>query len=216
MRQQGFTITELLIAVSVSGIASILIVSAFVFTYGSVIAEQARTSMVRESQLFLRRLSDDIRVGSEIRSTNQLTDPFGPTGGWVTSDPANILIITEPATDADNNLIFDDQTGYPYQHEVIYFSDNGNMYRRRIANINATGSVQSSTCPIGTADCSPDIELVGNVENMQFSFYDIDNAVTTVPEEARSVDVTINLRQTLYGNQITSSNTIRATLRNEN
>lgn len=215
-KQKGFTIVELLVAVAMAGLASVLIVTAFVFTYGSVIVEQVRTNMVQQSQLFLRRMSDDVRVANEVRATNLLTDVNEPVGGWVTSDPANILIVTQPVTDADNNLIYDDTTGLPYQNEVVYFGGNNTMYRRTIANTVAIGNDQSTTCPSGTIGCPPDIELVNNLDNMLFEFYDVDDNVTVDPALARSIQITINLRKNLYGNEITTTNTTRVTLRNEN
>lgn len=214
-REQGFTITELLIAVAVSAIASLLIVSAFIFIYGSIIREQTRTAMIQQSQLFLRRMVEDIRVASEIRTTNTISDTYQPSG-WTTSDPANILITTQPATDSDNNLIYDPVTGYPYYHEIVYFGLNGSMYRRTLRNSNALASVQQTTCPSGTSGCLSDIDLVGNLENMLFEFYDTNNAVTAVPEEARSVRITINLKKSIYGQDIRTTNTTRVTLRNEN
>lgn len=218
MSHKGFTIAELLVAVAIASIASLLMISAFVFTYGDVIAEQTKTQMVQQSQLFLRRMTDDLRVASEIRTNNTITDAHR-TGGWTTSDPANILITTQPATDSSNDLIFDSSTGYPYVHEVIYHGEGAKaetMYRRLLTNTAAPGHVQVTTCPTGTPGCPPETELVGNLDNMLFEFYDIDDNVTTIPEEARSIQITINLSKRIYGRDITTSNSTRVTLRNEN
>lgn len=213
--QKGFTITELLVAVAVGSIASILIVTAFVYTYGDVLTEQAKTQMIQQSQLFLSRMSGDIRVASEIRSVNQIADAY-VAGGWTTSDPANILITTQPATDADGDLIFDSSTGYPYQHEVIYHGSGGEkMFRRLLTNSGATGHAQITTCPSGNP-CRPDTELVEYLDNMLFEFYDVDDNITTVPEDARSIQVTVNLRRIVYGEEVTATNATRITLRNEN
>jgi prepilin-type N-terminal cleavage/methylation domain-containing protein len=214
--QDGFTIVELLIAVSVAAIASILMVSALVFMYGSLLREQTRSSMVLESQVFLRRMVDDIRVSNQILSTNALPDTYAPAGGWVTSDPANTLIMTQPATDSSRDFIFDDTTGYPYQNEIVYFGENNIMHRRSLANSSATGNAALTTCPVGTTGCSPDTQLTSYLQNMFFRFYDINDTLTTVPEEARSVELTVNLTRTVYGQQIDVSNKTRVTLRNEN
>lgn len=212
--KNGFTLVELLIAISVAAIASVLISVAFVNTYGSIMIEQTRTSMVRDSQLFLRRMVEDIRISNNILDTNTITDGYN-SGGWVTSDPANIIIATLPATDSSNNFIYDDITGLPYYHEVIYFGSSGTMYRRLLANPAATTSNQTSTCPAPNSGCSRDIKLVDNLENMLFKFYDINDAITTTPEDARSVEISINLRKKVYGKDIRTSNTSRITLRNE-
>lgn len=212
--QGGFTITELLIAVALGAMATMLITVAYVNTYGSAIAAQVRAQMTQEGQLFLRRMTEDIRVANSVRVTNVLTDPSNATG-WVTSDPANILIITQPATDASSSLIIDANTALPYQHEIVYFGQNDVMFRRVIANPDATDTVQLTTCPAGTIDCPRDTELVNNLDNMQFTFYDVDNQVVTDAALARSIEVSINLSKKVYGQTVVAQNTTRVTLRNE-
>ncbi len=213
--QAGFTITELMVAVALSAMASILIVTAFVYTYGNVLVEQAEASMVRQSQLFLRRMVEDIRLSNNIKTSNSISDTYNPSG-WVTSDPANILVATVPATDTNGDFVYDTTTGEPYYHEVVYFSQDDVMYRRLLANPLATTSVQNSTCPAPNTGCQRDIELVDNVENMLFEFHNVNDDITSVPEDARSVQITINLSKQIYGNNVTTSNTTRITLRNEN
>lgn len=214
--QYGFTITELLIAISIASIASVLILYAFVYMYGGLVREQTRAQMVLESQLFLKRMVEDSRVANQILSTNSLADSYEPGGGWVTSDPANIMVITQPVTDSSNEFIYDNSTGYPFQNEIVYFSSGDTMYRRTLANSSAIGNKNVTTCPSGTVACSPDIKLTERLQNMLFVFYDIDDVVTTIPEEARSVAITVNLTQRIYGQDINVSNTTRVTLRNEN
>lgn len=213
--QNGFTITELLIAVVVAGILSVLMISVFIYSYGSLVVEQTRSSMILESQLFLRKMTEDIRVANEVLATNTITDDNGPGGGWVTSDPANILIMTQPAVDTAGDFIYDDATGYPYQNEIVYFGDGSEMFRRTLKNTLATDNVAITTCPSGTPSCPPDIELSENLKNMTFEFYDIDDNLTTVIADARSVALTVNLEKSVYGNVVDIQNSTRMTLRNE-
>lgn len=215
-QEGGFTIVELLVAVAVASIASVLIMYAFVFMYGGLLKQQARSQMVLESQLFLKRMVDDIRVANQILSTNTLSDSYEPTGGWITSDPANIIVLTQPATDSSNNFIFDDSTGYPYQNEIVYFSEDTTMYRRLLANGIPINNDAATTCPQFTPGCARDVELTSRLQNMLFVFYDINDNLTVVPEEARSVEITVNLIDRIYGEEIAISNKTRVTLRNEN
>ncbi len=214
--EKGFTIIELLIAVSVASMASILIMYTFVFMYGSLLREQTRANMVLETQVFLKKIVEDVRVANQILTTNSLTDLYQPTGGWVTSDPANIMVLTQPVVDSDKNFIYDLDTGYPYQNEIVYFGNSNDMYRRTIANSGASGNATTSTCPAGTTSCLPDIRLTSRLQSLFFVFYDTNDTVTTVPEDARSVEFTITLRQRIYGNDVIVSNKTRVTLRNEN
>ena len=214
--QQGYTIAELLIAISVASIASILIMYSFVYMYGGLLREQTRAQMVLESQLFLKRMVEDTSVANQILTTNSLPDLYDPVSGWITSDPANILVLTQPVTNSSNDFVFDIATGYPYQNEIIYHSNGDTMYRRTLANSSASGNKNVTTCPPNTFGCSPDIQLTDRLQNMLFVFYDINDVITIVPEDARSVKLTVNLTQRIYGQDINVSNTTRVTLRNEN
>lgn len=214
--QSGFTITELMVSVAIAAIASMLMVTAFVYTYGSVVVEQTRASMTRDSQVFLRRVVEDIRLSNQILETNTITDANSPSGGWVTNNPADILIATSPATNSERELIFDPITGYPYQHEVVYFSNDGKMYRRFLRNNLALDSTQNTTCPAGTTGCPSDAELVGNVASLLFEFFDINDDPTVVASEARSVKISVSLQKKVYGQDIETTNSTRITLRNDN
>ena len=213
--QSGFTITELLVAIAVGSVLSVLMISIFIYGYGGLLIEQTRANMVLDSQLFLRRMTEDIRVANQILPTNTIADSNN-ISGWVTSDPANILILTQPAVDSGDNFITDTNTGYPYQNEIVYFGDGENIYRRTLENTSATGNIASTTCPAGTIGCSPDIKLSEYLKNMTFTFYDINNTVTTLIPDARSVSLTINLEKNIFGRNILVQNTTRMTLRNEN
>ncbi len=213
-QEYGFTIIELLIAVAVASLASILIMYTFVFMYGSLLREQTRATMVLESQVFLKKIVEDVRVANEILTTNTLTDAYR-SGGWVTSDPANILVLTQPVVDSSKNFIYDDATGYPYQNEIIYFGNGEDMYRRTLANGSAVGNSSTTTCP-SVSTCPPDIRLTDRLQSMFFVFYDTNDVVTTVPEDARSVELTVVLKQRIYGQDIIINNKTRVTLRNEN
>lgn len=210
----GFTIIELLISIGLAGIISVLMLTVFIYGYGGLLIQQTRANMVLESQLFLRRMTDDIRVANQVLAANTISDSNG--GPWVTSDPANILILTQPAIDGDKNFIYDTGTGYPYQNEIIYFGSTNAMYRRTLANTLATGNTAQTTCPEGVAGCSLDVKLTDNLKNMNFVFYDIDNIVTTTIANARAVELTVNLEKKIYGRVISAQNTTRMTLRNEN
>lgn len=214
--QNGFTIPELLVAISIGAILSVMMLAVFIYGYGGLLVEQTRASMVLESQLFLRRMTEDIRVANQVLSTNSISDANGPSGGWVTNDPANILIMTQPATDVDDEFIYDTNTGYPYQNEIVYFGSGTEMFRRTLSNGAATGNSALTTCPASVSGCPLDVELTDNLRNMTFVFHDINDAVTTTIADARAVQLTVNLEKRVFGRTISVQNTTRMTLRNEN
>lgn len=214
--QSGFTITELLIAISIGAMLSVLMMAVFIYGYGGLIVEQTRASMVLESQLFLKRMTEDIRLANQILPATTLADANGPNGGWITNDPANILIMTQPVTDNNNSFIYDSVSGYPYQNEIVYFSDGSNMYRRTLRNDAATGNSTLTTCPAGVSGCPRDVVLSEYLRNMTFVFRDVNDVVTTTAANARAVELTVNLERRVYGRTIAIQNSTRMTLRNEN
>jgi prepilin-type N-terminal cleavage/methylation domain-containing protein len=215
LNRLGLTLVELMVSMTIGSIVVLLVVVLTVNFYGDIYREQVRSEMVIESQLFLRKLVDDIRVSNAVRPTNLLTDSYAPVGGWVTSDPSNILIVTSPAVDVNRDFIYDSDTGYPYQNEIIYFGSGSNMYRRVLNDSAAAGNVALTTCPSGTSGCPADVLLSRNLQNLTFIFYDQDDAQTSDASLARSVSLTVNLTKQVFGKSVTISNTTRTTLRNE-
>jgi prepilin-type N-terminal cleavage/methylation domain-containing protein len=213
---RGFTIVELTVALLVGSLLSLTIL-AFTFTfYMDTIKSQTETSMLIESQTILRRVADDMRYSSQIMVTNNIVDDNEPTDGWTTSNEDLILILSSPATDSTGDFIDDIATGNPYQNEFIYFADGTNLYKRVLANPDATDNRNTTTCPNATASptCPQDPILSENFQDMSFVFYDQNGDVTTDPTLGRSVDINIDLERNIFGEIIHVDNTVRMTLRN--
>lgn len=216
LNQAGTTIVELGIAVSVATLVSILMFLIFTTFYGSVLRADAESRLVVESQIILRNIVDEMRIATSIRDTNQNSDPNEPSGGWATDLNNAILIIAIPARNDDKEFIINDLTGEPYTNEIVYFADEGTLYRRAIPDTAATGNTLGPTCPeaLATSSCIADRVLTENFENLTFMFYDQDDVITTVNSEARSVDMTIDMKRVSFSGDITIENNIRMTMRN--
>lgn len=220
LSQAGFTISELLVATAIGSAMTLLMFGLTVYLYGDQLQQSARAEMTLESQLFLRELVEDIRVAGEVRATNQIDDPSvaGSAGEWVTSDPANILIVTSPAIDSNSDFVIDPNTGFPYQNEIIYFGQGQNMYKRILTNPDAIldGAISQTTCPASTASaaCPEDTKLSENLSNLLFVFYDIDDSVTTVIADTHAVELTVNLTRNIFGRGTDISNSVKSTMRN--
>ncbi len=214
--QQGFTITELILATAIAAIISVLMLTISVSLFGSTLRAQATAEMALQSQLILTQLVDDIRLSDGISAVNSINDPYGPGGGWVTNDPSNIIIIKSPAVDSSRNIIYNDSTGDPYANEAIYFSSNSTMYRRALRNDEAPGNTTLTTCPQASSSsaCPSDKEYTKFLQNLTFSFFDVNNNPVSDPALASSVNLTVNMTRTVYGIPINFSNTTRTTLRN--
>jgi prepilin-type N-terminal cleavage/methylation domain-containing protein len=215
--KSGFTITELVISLTVASILAVVLFTATFYYYVNTAQAETSTNLALESQSVLSQLTDDIRLADSIASTNAITDPNGPGGGWTTSDPSNIIIIESPAIDSSRNLIYDLTTGFPYKNEYIYFMNGTNMYKRVLANTSATGNSAKTTCPAAAASptCPKDLIFSNNVSNLTFTFYDASDATTADATKARSILFTVDMAKKMFGKNITLSNSTRATLRNQ-
>jgi prepilin-type N-terminal cleavage/methylation domain-containing protein len=215
--QKGFTITELVISVTVAGfLASVLFIITFYY-YANTIQSENTTTLALESQSILTQLTEDIRLADAIANTNSIADANAPGGVWTTSDPSNILIIDSPAVNSSRDIIYDNSTGLPYRNEYVYFSSGTNMYKRILANSSASGNTLKTTCPQASSGpgCPSDRLFSKNVSNLTFTFYDSNDVTTASASQARSVSLTVNMAKAVFGKNITLANSTRVTLRNQ-
>jgi type II secretory pathway pseudopilin PulG len=213
----GFTITELAISITVAGfLAAILFITTFYY-YANVLQSETTSELALESQTILAQLTEDIRLADAIAGTNAIADANAPVGGWVTSDPSNIIIIENPAVDSSRNIIYNVNTGYPYRNELIYFTGGSNMYKRVLANAAATGNTAVTSCPAAqsSSSCPPDRLFSANISNLKFTFYDASDNTTSNAASARSVALEVDMSKKSFGKNITLVNTTRVTLRNQ-
>jgi type II secretory pathway pseudopilin PulG len=213
----GFTVPELAISITIAGALTLVLFTSTFYYYVNTSQSEISTQLALESQTILTQLTDDIRLADSISSTNALSDANAPGGGWVTSDPSNIIIIESPAIDSSRNIIYDSSTGYPYRNEFIYFMSGTTMYKRVLANAGAVGNTAKTTCPAASssATCPPDRVFSSNVSNLSFIFHDSSDATTSNAASARSVVFSVSMAKKVYGKNITLSNSTRITMRNQ-
>lgn len=214
--QAGFTIAELIIAITAGTVVALSVLSVTLFFLADMMATNAETQLTLEAQNINRLIVEDLRTSTRILSSNSITDANAPSGGWTTSQPNHILIVSNPSTNSANEFIFNTDSGEPYQDELIYYTVDSNLYKRTLANPAATNNSKQTSCPeaVATASCPADRLLSTNFSQMDFSFFDQDNNPTTTISAARSIDMTINLQQSVFGRMPTAKNEIRITLRN--
>jgi type II secretory pathway pseudopilin PulG len=217
-QQAGMTVAELVIAIAIIGLLIIPATFVIVYFYGGTVQNSLQARLAVESENVLRVMVDELRVSSGIRSTNTITDPNAPVGGWTTSNASLVLIISTPVIDLSNDYVIDTLTGDPYQNELVYFATNGILYKRYLANASAPGNRYKTSCPAASssASCPADVVLSRHFDAMNFEFYDQDDAITTSHADARSIKMTLQMKDTTFGRTATFSNNIRITLRNNN
>jgi len=216
-KQTGFTIVEMVIAMTVAGFLAAAIFIATFDYFADVSRSEASATLALESQTILTQMTEDIRLADAISSTNALTDANAPVGGWVTSDPSNVIIIESPAVNSSRNIIYNTNTGFPYRNEFIYFNSGSNMYKRILANTAAVGNTQRTTCPAGksSSSCPPDRLFSSNASNLSFTFYDSSDNTTSNAGSARSVQLVVNMSKKVFARTLSFDNTTRVTLRNQ-
>lgn len=212
--QKGYTVAELLIAISVSVMAVIALSNMVITMYRQLQISRVSSELNNESQLLLRTVVEDTRLAGGLLTSNSIVDPYAPGGGWATNDPSNVLIIASPAVDSSANVIYDSNTNFPYKNEIIYFGEGSKLKRRILKNENAVNNIAVTTCPVANNTCKEDREFSSNLKDISFTFYDENDLTTANATNARSVNFTVTLEKKVSGKLISITNTMRTTLRN--
>lgn len=214
--ERGMTIVELIIALTMAVIMSgVLFMVTFRF-YANAVQSQQAAELALESQTLLGQLTEDLRLAVGVSANSVITDANRPAG-WETSDANNILVISSPAVDSDQNIIYDPDTGSPYTNDFIYYLSGGVMYKRILKNEAATGNVANTTCPeaVATTTCLEDRIFSEHISDFSFIMYDSNNVVVTDPIQAASLEMRVDSARDVFGKPVTLSNTTRITQRND-
>ena len=206
-RSLGFTIPELVVIITVTGILGIAFFGGISNFFALMSRNNAANDLTTSSQNLLRSTVETLRVGGGVRQTNTIADANAPVGGWNTSNEDFVIVIASPALDSSRQYIIDPQTGSPYMNELVYFKDGLNLVRRTLAHPDAVGNSQTTSCPA-------DKVLAEYVKDMVFTLYDQDDNSTNDPLAAFSIKIDLAMERDVAGPPLTLDNSIRVTLRN--
>lgn len=217
----GFTIIEIMVAMSITGLLIIVFMN---FTNNTLVQSSvasARGDLLRDAQLTLDLVTRDIRLSSNADDLNRIPDDNAPEGAtnlfsWFSDDTT--LVLATAAMDADRNIIFEDPLRYSsLKNNSIYFVEDRTLYKRTLAADRADNTARTS-CPAALAndDCPADRKLIeNNVEQFRVRYLNADDTEVAVPTEARSIELSITLKADRYGRSIESTYTTRTVFRNE-
>lgn len=216
--RRGYSLVELVVATAIISILTILIMSFLVDKFVENAQVNARANLQLQTQLTLDLLNRDLKHSANVDSQNRWADNYSPTSpgnnfGWVSD--SSTLILAIPAQDASGSIIYEDPHVYiSYKDNLVWFLEGSTFYKRILA-ADTPGNDATTTCPAGAEpSCPADVKLADNVVSVNFSYFDAnDNEVSAT--DARSMSVTMVVRNRVFGRDIEVSETIRTVFRNE-
>lgn len=243
----GFTLVEVLIIAPVV----ILVISSFIgliiTMVGDVMAIRDRNNMAYEIRDTLDRIEQDSRLSTQfLLTTGTLLAPQGSDSnftGTAAFTNSNSLIMGTLTTDknpADSTrqiIYYAKQPNdcgalqaynRPFIAKVVYFLNNGSLWRRSyLFNYNTNATPNDETlcgAPWQQNSCSPgytgarcqtnDVEVMKNVSSFNVKYYSSPSSTTEIGSanalNATTIEVTINGSKTVVGRSITNSGALRA------
>ena len=217
--QKGFTLIELMVAASVTGVLIVVIMAFFASSIVSTSVESARADLLKDAQLGLDIMGRDIRLSASAEQNNRWPDEHAPNAptdplSWESTDQT--LILATSAMDNNNDMLFQDALQYvTYKNNVIYFIRDNTLYRRVLA-ADIDENAAKTSCPDSAASesCPADRKVMENVESFAIRYVN-GNDEEVAAEDARSVEVTVALKTTRYRRDVAADYTTRMVFRNE-
>ena len=211
---RGFTLVEVMVATAITGVLIIIIMSFFINNIVNFTVTSARGDLLRNAQLSLDSITQEIRLSSNSYDTSSLPDVNEPAGGWVGDD--DVLILGTAALDSDRNILFADELHYTsVKNNNIYFVSDNKLYKRSLAaDVAENAKLTSCPEPVSSSSCPADAVLAENVASFTIRYFD-GNELEVTPTDARSVELTLDLAISKYGRDIDASFTTRTVFRNE-
>src|SRR5581483_1667910 len=157
-------------------------------------------------------------MGFNADDDNRWQDSYAPVAGSPYSWQSNstTLILATAAVSTSGNILWQDANNYiPYKNNVIYFLQNGTLYKRILAaNVANNSAITSCPAAHATASCPADRVMLQNVSSFSVAYHD-GNGSNVTPSNARSVVLTVALSKTEYNQALTANYTAQMVFRND-
>lgn len=213
---KGYTVAELAIALSVTSILIIIIIGFMTSSLTQYTTDTTRANLLNSAQVGFDVATSDIRLSANADQNNRWPDSNAPGGDFSWSSDSDTLVLARAAEDEDGNIIFADPAEYiSYKNNVVYFLENGTLYKRTIAGPDAANTAVT-TCPAASANasCPADRVILENVIAFEVRYYD-EQDQTVSPAEARSIELNARLEKEQFGQPVTVDYTTRMVFRND-
>jgi type II secretory pathway component PulJ len=211
------TLVELTISIVLTIAVSTGIIIFMVSGLRNYSAASAKANLLAQAQTALDRMSGDIMLAATADLNNRIDDANSPTpsdpNSWLSD--SDTLILATAVEDQSQNILYADPAQYiSHKNNVVYYLNGQTLYRRVLA-ASVTGNRAKTTCPpaSASASCPGDTLMLNDVTAFAVSYRDHLNQ-TVVPDEARSVEVSVTLQSKSYASAKVSYST-RTVFRND-
>jgi prepilin-type N-terminal cleavage/methylation domain-containing protein len=226
MNQRGFTLLEMLVAIS---IGVMLVLAMGTFAANSISGSNQdynKTLVLTNAKEAVGIVARQIKAARSVQASNSQADAHAPGApgnlySWsATAGTGATLILAVPSRTASGDLIYiDGLHAQLYTDDVIFYLDatSHKLYRRRIANLSAPGNAAITTCPpsSATASCPADADVVDDVANLSTNYLDANNNAVSSPSGTEAVQYTVTETRTISGRAYSGTYTTIASLRNK-
>lgn len=224
--ERGFSLLELLVAISLSSVLLFVIGEFTMNSTRSSNQDYNQTVVLVNTKAAVEAVARVVREARSVRPSNALPDNNAPAApgnlySWSGTAGSNAtLILAVPSRDTANNLIYlDGLHNNPYTDDVIFYLEGATkrLYKRVIANAAAPGNRAKTTCPPATASasCPADALIVEDVANLTTSYLDANGNPVSSPAGTEAVRYTVTESKFIGPRTYTSSYTTMATMRNK-
>lgn len=208
LKQTGFTITELVISIVITGILVLILGDFFTNNMLGLSRNENQLTNDHNTRLAAETVNRYIRQAQSVELTNSIADPNQPSG-WTSG--ANTIVLSVPALDSSQNPIYTDTShSSVYNNNIIFYIDNSIIYRRVLSNTNAPGNNSVTTCPpaLASPGCPPDPKVNDTHATLSIDYGGPIN-------EASLITVTLTQSLNASGGAYTSTLTTKTALRNK-
>jgi prepilin-type N-terminal cleavage/methylation domain-containing protein len=224
LNKQGYTLIEMLVAISMSTLLILAIGGFASNSVASINQDYNKTLVLANTKESVGIVARQIRLGKSVLSNNVIADTYAPSAptdqfSWAsTAGSGYPLVLAVPSRASDGSVIFDATHSTIYTDNVIFYLDSSThkLYKRVLKNSSATGDAAVTTCPPAhaTAGCPADAVVIDDVANLSTNYLKADGTTTSTPANTEAVSFTVTETRTIQGNAYTGTYTTIATLRN--
>jgi prepilin-type N-terminal cleavage/methylation domain-containing protein len=223
--ERGFSLVELLVAISASTILLLLMGNYVVDAILGANNDYNQTLVLSNAKEAVNVVARQVRLAKSVESANDQPDNHAPGApgnlySWSgAAGSGGTLILSVPAKDSTGSVIYIDSLhNSMYTDNVIYYLDSSThrLYRRYVANASAPGDTGVTTCPpsAATSTCPADAVVVDDVANLTTTYLDNNNTVVSNPSGTEAVNYTVTETRTIHGHVYTGTYSTIAALRN--